>query len=351
MNYNNPLISIIVPVYNVEKQLSRCLDSILQQTYTHFELLLVNDGSKDASGEICNVYAQNDSRIRVFHKENGGTSSARNVGIEQSNGEYICFIDSDDCVDKAYLSAFFVDSLKEDKYTFVIQSYINERDGLIIKQLTFQEGLCTIKDFSKIFYSSNISYAPFCKLYNAEIIKINNIRFNPKIHYAEDLLFLTYYLLYIKNVYFSIQSHYHYINRTGSLSTKLNSYESEILTFSLLNHTFKNLIKDFHLDSNAIDYFNRNTLGYLLFRAIIAIYRSMNKKPKKKRIEILKELHTKDNAEFLEKYTQNISIKHRIGYLLFKKRLFILFDLYYSVLYSFYKLFFYCLTKNKRNMQ
>ena len=89
-------ISIIVPVYNSEQTLNRCIDSILGQTYRNFELLLINDGSKDRSGEICDEYARKDSRVKVFHKENGGVSSARNVGLDNARGEWITFCDSDD---------------------------------------------------------------------------------------------------------------------------------------------------------------------------------------------------------------------------------------------------------------
>ena len=92
----NPKISVIVPVYNVEMFLRRCIDSILAQTFTDFELLLIDDGSKDKSGEICDEYATKDVRIRVFHKQNGGVSSARNVGLNHAIGEYICFCDADD---------------------------------------------------------------------------------------------------------------------------------------------------------------------------------------------------------------------------------------------------------------
>ena len=93
------LVSIIVPVYNAERYLHRCIDSVLAQTYTNFELLLINDGSKDNSGEICDKYAVKDSRIRVFHKENGGVSSARNMGIDEAKGEWLSFIDSDDWIE------------------------------------------------------------------------------------------------------------------------------------------------------------------------------------------------------------------------------------------------------------
>ena len=101
---NNKKVSIIVPVYNVEKYLQRCIESILTQTETDFELLLIDDGSKDKSGLICDEYAQKDKRVNVIHKENGGVSSARNLGIEKANGEWICFIDADDYVRQDFLS-------------------------------------------------------------------------------------------------------------------------------------------------------------------------------------------------------------------------------------------------------
>ena len=101
---NNPKISVIAPVYNVEKYLPRCIDSILAQTFTDFELLLIDDGSKDHSREICDEYAKKDSRIRVFHKENGGVSSARNLGLDNVKGEWITFVDSDDYLKMEFLS-------------------------------------------------------------------------------------------------------------------------------------------------------------------------------------------------------------------------------------------------------
>lgn len=104
---DNPIISVIVPVYNVEEYLSRCIDSILAQTFTDFELLLINDGSTDNSGRICDEYIKNDSRIKVFHTKNFGVSSARNKGIENAIGKYISFVDSDDEVFNTYLETLY----------------------------------------------------------------------------------------------------------------------------------------------------------------------------------------------------------------------------------------------------
>ena len=104
---NNPKISLIVPVYNVEKYLNRCVDSILSQDFTDFEILLIDDGSMDKSGKICDEYAKIDTRVRVFHKVNGGVSSARNLGLDYAKGQWIGFCDSDDYVKKDFLKTFF----------------------------------------------------------------------------------------------------------------------------------------------------------------------------------------------------------------------------------------------------
>ena len=102
-----PLISIIVPVYNVEKYLNRCIESIVAQTYTNLEIILVNDGSPDNSAQICESWREKDNRITILHKENGGLSDARNKGLEVANGEYVSFIDSDDFVHSLYIEALY----------------------------------------------------------------------------------------------------------------------------------------------------------------------------------------------------------------------------------------------------
>lgn len=117
-----PLISVIVPVYNVEKYLARCLDSIVEQTYQNLEIILVNDGSTDGSGEICRQYAERDSRIRLFHQENRGQSAARNVGLDNMTGEYIVFVDSDDYISKSFVEILF-NAQQESKVSIVVCNY------------------------------------------------------------------------------------------------------------------------------------------------------------------------------------------------------------------------------------
>ena len=117
----SPKISVIVPVYNVEDYLPRCIDSILAQDYEDFELLLIDDGSTDKGGHICDGYAKHDVRVRVFHKENGGVSSARNLGLDNAVGEFVAFVDSDDYVESAYLSDLVSDMTREFGTDLVIQ--------------------------------------------------------------------------------------------------------------------------------------------------------------------------------------------------------------------------------------
>ena len=107
----NPLITIIVPVYNSEKTLHRCVDSILDQTYQNFEILLINDGSKDHSGDICDEYAKSDTRVRVFHKENKGVSAARNTGLDNAKGAWVSFVDSDDWISSEYLNVLYKEAI------------------------------------------------------------------------------------------------------------------------------------------------------------------------------------------------------------------------------------------------
>lgn len=119
-----PKISVIVPVYNTEKYLHRCVDSILAQTYTDFELLLIDDGSTDGSGAICDELAQKDSRVRVFHQENGGVTSARKLGVKKSRGDYIYFVDSDDSIYNNALDVIY--ACMTDEYDLVVSNCIQD---------------------------------------------------------------------------------------------------------------------------------------------------------------------------------------------------------------------------------
>lgn len=206
-----PKISVIVPVYKAEAYLHRCVDSLLTQTFQDFEILLVDDGSPDRSGEICDEYARQDSRVRVFHKENGGVSSARNEGINNARSKWITFIDSDDYVSPTYLDDFGLEVLDAEIY---LLGYSVEQKGEIIAQHAFSTDSPTLYSKERLFIEGeerNILNSPVCKLFDAGIIKRYNLQFDVKISYGEDHLFVLTYLLYCHRAAVSHSVSYFYV--------------------------------------------------------------------------------------------------------------------------------------------
>lgn len=201
-------ISVIVPVYKVEKYIGECINSILAQTFKDFELILVDDGSPDKSGEICDSYAKKDNRIKIFHKKNGGVSSARNFGIDKAVGEWLCFIDSDDTILPTYLADFELDKVKSDIY---MQGYVKVKESRIIETHDFTK--CKESDFANILaYSedNNIINSPCFKLYKSSIVNTYKVRFDIRTSYGEDHLFSLDYCRYISSAHFTLSHGYNY---------------------------------------------------------------------------------------------------------------------------------------------
>lgn len=214
------LISIIVPIYNVEEYLRECLDSIMSQTYQNFECLLINDGSPDNSADICREYVEKDSRFRYFEKENGGVSSARNLGIEHSKGEYITFIDSDDWVDSDYLEVLY-NALIDENADISVSTYkrFHMADNCWYFH-SFQRGYekkiftgSELIDNLQLLSSFDHSYGSVCgKLVKS--VRVETIRFNEETTLGEDMEF--WYKLYLisdKIVYVNKDT---YIYRTSN---------------------------------------------------------------------------------------------------------------------------------------
>ena len=179
------MISIIVPVYNNEKWLSRCVDSILAQTYHDFELLLIDDGSTDNSGAICDQYAAQDARIRVFHKANGGVSSARNLGLDEARGEWICFVDSDDEVE--HLEKFVLVDASSDMILMTLR-VINWNGNDYLETISLQSGISDKKEnYIKYFLQYHIFNSVCGKLIRRSVI--GALRFDGSIKFGEDSLF------------------------------------------------------------------------------------------------------------------------------------------------------------------
>lgn len=193
-----PIISVIVPVYNTEKYLVRCIESILSQKFSNFELLLIDDGSQDSSGRICDQYAKIDIRIKVYHKKNGGVSSARNTGLRFAHGYWVAFCDSDDCVSSDWLLEFS----KNLDCDLIVQGFHKRIIGSeAYNSIAFTSDKYYKKErFGDFLYQldsiDNVGYL-WCRLFNLQIIKDNNIWFNEKYVIWEDLNFIFQYMLFI----------------------------------------------------------------------------------------------------------------------------------------------------------
>lgn len=245
-----PLVSVIVPVYKAERWLHRCVDSILAQTMEDFELLLIDDGSPDRSGEICDEYAAKDSRVRVFHKENGGVSSARNLGLDNAQGEWISFVDADDWVEVEYLAG-----LTENLDADFITGGMRDTQGNICvaeNKLYFNSN---IKEFIDQHNGDFFLRAACGKLLRREIIEKNRIRFDENVRFGEDTLFNKQVLLYSDSVRVIDNVAYVYyfpVGVDGILKYKLTLNEIEHISQKLLDRNEqlieKFLCKDFWHD-------------------------------------------------------------------------------------------------------
>ena len=222
---NRGIISIIVPIYNSEAYLSRCILSVLQQNYPDFELILVDDGSTDLSGTITEIWKKRDSRIRTIHKENGGQSSARNAGLEQAEGEYITFVDSDDYVSSDYLS--YLLSLFDSNCQFTTCNHFVIRGEKKLANSSLSSRIMTRKDaFEEVLFHGCVDVAPWGKLYNREMFE--KIRF-PEGRIFEDTWLFGDILNQSKKVAFGSKCCYNYM--VHNQSTVRKEYSSANLQY------------------------------------------------------------------------------------------------------------------------
>lgn len=222
-----PKYSIIIPVYKAESYLRRCVKSILSQTIQDWELILVDDGSPDNSGTICDEFAKSDKRIRVYHKENGGVSTARNLGIEKATGVWLCFVDSDDWVDRDHLEAFACPDNTNPKAIFVQGIGNDVPDGRVMNnrfsypQVSFLSS--DIECWKK--YEILKNGCPVSKLFNRQLIYENALRYDEQLTLNEDHLFVTNYYRFVDEIHLVSASsyHYYYDYKVESLTKKFHS--------------------------------------------------------------------------------------------------------------------------------
>ena len=220
MKDEKTLISIIVPVYRTEKYLDRCVESIVNQTYKNLEIILVDDGSPDDCPKMCDEWAKKDKRIKVIHKENGGVSSARNIGIKSAKGKYIGFVDSDDYIEKEMYESL-IDVLNKNKNLDYIYCDIYDAEKINNHSREDYKIISKIEKIEAIFpFNASI----WNGIFSRKIINENNIRFDENYFFAEDLIFLIQYLDKSSNKIIHFEKKlYHYVQNNESITHTTNN--------------------------------------------------------------------------------------------------------------------------------
>jgi glycosyltransferase involved in cell wall biosynthesis len=232
-----PKISVIIPVYNVEKYLVKCIDSVLSQTFTDFECILIDDGSPDNCGKICDEYAKKDRRTKVIHQENSGVSSARNAGLDIAQGEWITFIDSDDWVDENYLELMYNNAVNNNiDLSICGMCSIGENGKLIEKSKQFP-----IMFFDKIsakktlFCFEYFTTATVSKLVNRKYVYENNIRFDTEIKICEDGLFWFEIIDKVDRVLYDSTPCYNYMRNENSALNSIKAVDNYMTNYIATN--------------------------------------------------------------------------------------------------------------------
>lgn len=298
----NPLITIIVPVYNTEKFLTKCINSICEQTYRNLEIILINDGSSDSSLEICNIYKNKDPRIKVFSQKNKGLIETRKLGLKYSIGDLIGFVDSDDWIEKnMYMN--LIESFKKTNADLISSGIIhdyensNENNGTYVYD-NYLEGLYTNLDkdiYPTMLYDNEIRrFGLNCnlvtKLFKKEILTKVYENINSKIFYGEDCLTIYSYCLLAKSIYIQKKAFYHYNIRMGSMCLKKDEklpYNSYLLyselkkkfyeykdPYCLMRQLKKYILKIEAHNLNMLFDINVNSLGIWNFKFNKEIYNS-----------------------------------------------------------------------------
>lgn len=337
----NPKVSIIVPIYNVEKYLDRCMDSLLNQTLKDIEIIMVDDGSPDNCPSMCDEYAKKDVRVKIIHKKNAGLGFARNSGIDVATGEYIAFVDSDDYVDRNMYETLY-NKAKKNKVNAVLCGFYHDDNGKIIEgcidgmpdketTIDFQTDYisnvigCLPEDVSNQLYG----YSVWNILFSREVIRNNSIRFESERNFvSEDILFQLDYASCASKLLLMPKPFYYYCNNTGSLTKKYDytRFDREVLLYKELGRRLKT-------KGITISNFDLRLSRLLLYKCLFSVCDTIKYLPYTEAVLQLKKIA---NNVYLQKVlsTYPISRMHtmqRIFYSLLKYK-------QVKLIYLFYKL-------------
>lgn len=296
-------ISIIIPCYNIAEHLSKCIESVLAQTYQDFELLLINDGSTDATLQIAKEYAKKDQRIKVFSHENQGVSFTRNRGIDESKGKLVLFIDGDD-----YVKPDYVERLKEN-YThgsWPICGMVNVKNGVPTENSNYKGLLDKYpimsihkKNFMDVLAFYSLS-SPCARIYSKEIISENDIKFPVDVTYQEDLLFNLEYIKHIKQVLLNDYFGYFYVEHSVSSTGRFHENFKHI---SILNKNLRPYVQD-----EEDELILKEFLFQTVLRKIANVFNNNSTKSKKHINNELKQMFNSDYYATIYNYINKTEI-------------------------------------------
>ncbi len=301
-------ISVIVPIYNVEEYLNKCLDSILHQTFTNYELILIDDGSTDSSSQIADEYAVKDDRIRVIHKKNGGLSDARNYGLDKATGKYICFIDSDDWIEETYLEEL-LHLAKEQEADIVICDYLKNSGDISVTQpaepdIVIQSGTDAIDNIYGSRYGEYV--VAWNKLYRKEIF--DNLRYPVGMIHEDEAIFGEIFCRASKVVRTErILYNYRTNNSSSIMSSEFSIKRLDIIkALEMRMGTFTR--------QGLKGYYEKDSFKYL-YKILLNIVEL--KKLEGQHSDIIKELKKKYWTKYRESLGFNWSIKRKVGMFFF----------------------------------
>lgn len=289
------MVSVIMPVFKVEPFIGKSIESVLNQTFTNFELLVIDDGSPDKSAAIAKIYAERDARIKVFHKPNGGLSDARNYGLDHAVGEFIYFIDSDDWIEPTLLEIGINAMIGENTNLVVFGYMLDTTDGnekILSQKPIFHQDVRYDKSKKNLDINENLmgilGYA-WNKIYRFEFLKQHNIRFEKGVSLVEDILFNAQVYQHSETLLILSNCSYHYLNRP--VSTLIKKYHEGAFSLYLKkNHAVELFLKEWGMDRTQISTIQSISLMSGLrysIRNLIAFMDGFSDEEKEKRISEL----------------------------------------------------------------
>lgn len=323
-----PLVSVIIPVFNSEKYLDKCITSVLNQNFSNLEVILIDDGSTDNSGTICDKYAKQDKRIVVKHIPNGGVSNARNIGIDISSGEYISFIDSDDYINENYIKELYNNLIETSSQLSLCPIKVVSNEGAYIWNAPN-----SILNFSNIdkelFINLNenfLLYGPVNKLYVSKVIKKNKIKFDINISYGEDLIFNFNYYKYIDRISITNSVYYSYVqDNIQSLSKKY--YENKFENGKIIHYCLLDFFKSKNLTDSQCCQLLYGRLFDDVYNSMFLINHPMFNKGMRNKIAYIKSILNDNELGNCLKYADTSIYSKKIIYII-KSRSALLFLLY-----------------------